>query len=354
MFSSYSGKEFSCNPKYIFVYLYRQSGEKLEYVWVLNNKILLPVDYNNIKVIRKNSFAYIIKSMRAKVYITNYGLSSYIPFRKSQIIIDTWHGGGVYKSSGAGVAIDTYKIYNAFVTKTISNEYTYFVSSSKIFSDRMSVYNFIDPQKYLSIGMPRNDILFSIKGSTYIETKRKLGIDSNTGVVLYAPTFRGEIGNPKLMGVDINIFLVTNALRKRFKKNFVFLIRYHQVCSREKAEESGVDVSMYPDMQQLLYMADVLISDYSSAMWDFSLTYKPCFVYAPDLMEYETERGFSVSPENWPYPITKSNGELEDAILNFDDGEYRKKVIKHHKDVGSYEDGKATEIICDLIAKNIG
>jgi CDP-glycerol glycerophosphotransferase len=114
-------------------------------------------------------------------------------------------------------------------------------------------------------------------------------------------------------------------------------------------QQAVIDVSDYPDMQDLLCAVDVLITDYSSSIWDFSFTHKPCFLYAPDLEEYKSNRDFYTPIEEWPFPLAKTNQELIENIKNFDSKEYIGKVNKHHKELGSYETGHATEHFCKLL-----
>ena len=102
-------------------------------------------------------------------------------------------------------------------------------------------------------------------------------------------------------------------------------------------------------MQELLYITDILITDYSSSMWDFSLTERPVFLFAPDIDSYDVERGFYTNPYSWPFSIAKSNKMLLDQIRTFDLSEYKNKVHKHQQDLGSYEDIDACRNICKHI-----
>jgi len=102
-------------------------------------------------------------------------------------------------------------------------------------------------------------------------------------------------------------------------------------------------------MQELLCAADVLITDYSSSIWDFSFTGKPCFLYAPDLAQYDKERGFYTSIETWPAILAEDNDTLIKNILDFNERDFTERVRKHHDDLGSYETGQATQIIGDKI-----
>jgi CDP-glycerol glycerophosphotransferase len=289
--------------------------------------------------------------MTAKIVITNGTLTAFIPFRKSQIVINTWHGGGAYKSSGIyGVHNEEY-IYSKFVLKKAADDITCFITSSRVFSENMSRFYFIGANKFLPIGMPRNDIFFSPQEMLCQEVKKRIDINHEYGIVLYAPTFRGHISHAAVPAT-IDTAKVLNALSSRFDKKFVLLFRMHHSLSGKKIE-NGLDVSAYADVQELLLITDVLIADYSSVMWDFSLTNKPCFVYAPDILDYKGESGFSTPIEEWPFSVAETNEQLEENIISFSPEIYIEKIKKHHLALGSFETGTARMEISNLIMKYI-
>ena len=117
--------------------------------------------------------------------------------------------------------------------------------------------------------------------------------------------------------------------------------------------DSIIDVTMYQDIQELLASADIAITDYSSCIFDFMLTKKPGFIYATDIEEYNTERGFYYPLEETPFPIARNNEELIQNILNFDNEKYQQKVEKFLKDKGCIEDGHASERVVELIKEII-
>ena len=93
----------------------------------------------------------------------------------------------------------------------------------------------------------------------------------------------------------------------------------------------------YPDMQELLATADVLITDYSSCMGDMCLMNKPVFLYTPDLADYIGERGFYWDIFSLPFPVAKNEKELIHNILEFDIDLYRRNVVKYLRRLVSYE-----------------
>jgi CDP-glycerol glycerophosphotransferase len=231
---------------------------------------------------------------------------------------------------------------------------TYIISSCERFSCLFSKDIGISKDKFLNIGMPRNDIFFS---KLDVERKRKivrkvLNITDDNKIVLYAPTFRGDIHGVEEFKHSLDSENVLVELKKVFRTDFIFLYRSHHLSHQNinNAElENCISVSDYGDIQELLCAVDVLITDYSSCMWDFSLTYKPCFIYAPDLKKYRDNRGFYTPIEEWPFPAAETNKDLIENIRQFDSQKYINDVNKHHADLGSYETGHATEQLCKIL-----
>ena len=107
---------------------------------------------------------------------------------------------------------------------------------------------------------------------------------------------------------------------------------------------------MYPDMQELLCCADMLITDYSSSIWDFAILGKPCFLYTLDLEEYEKDdRGFFIPIDKWPGIVCASDEEFIKAVREMTTKKAKEIASKHLKYMGSYESGHACQAISDYI-----
>ena len=120
-------------------------------------------------------------------------------------------------------------------------------------------------------------------------------------------------------------------LRKVLEENgekWYVLYRAHRYSEDDSAgldPECSADVTDYPDMQELLAAADMLITDYSSCIWDYSFLYRPCFLYTPDLREYLAKTGFYVDIHEWPFPICENMEDLEKQIRSFDERKEQKR-----------------------------
>lgn len=346
-----SGKGYYDSPKYITERLLEYYPGKFQIVWAVEEPG--SIKHDGVKFIKTFSIRHLYHYSTAKVIIVNGGMPTYMPKRRKQCSICIWHGGGAYKKTA---------IYSRY--RLMLNEYKgrcldIYMSSCKRFSD------FLIPDlspKYkgeiMPSGMPRNDIFFqdNIQEIRH-QVCTKLNINENDLIVLYAPTFRGGFDNytSKTTNIshdwDIDVEGLCEALYQRFKKKVTFMFRKHELDPSDQFM-AGIDITSYPDIQEILCATDILISDYSSIIWDFSLTKRPCFLYVPDKDYYlNQDRGVYTPIEDWPGIICETNTKIIEAVRDFDTKSYSKKVDKHHKDMGSYETGTACKQICERIAK---
>ena len=201
-------------------------------------------------------------------------------------------------------------------------------------------------------GSPRNDILFAPEKCHIIRSKvfDKFSILEETLVILFAPTFRRKLGGElEIKGMDFHT--IGNCLKEKYEKRVIVLNRFHHASSNKyfSNDDFIIDATDYIDVMELIIASDILITDYSSIMWDFSLTGKPVFLYQPDIKEYSQERGFYWPVEEWPYPRAETMGGLCDIIKNFDDEKYQKDLDTFFEKDQSFDDGHACERLAERI-----
>ena len=350
LFISFGGNSISCNPLYLYKYM-KGNASRYDMYWLLKRNTTTK-ELPDSEIVWKNSLRSLLLLATAKIVITNDRLPSYISFRKKQYLINTWHGGGAFKKTfgnHTGIMGNYLRLMNFKDSKRT----TCYLSTSKVFSDLLQKsfqYNgFI-----LNSGYPRNDLFFAEdqKETLKQKVKRRLDIPVNDDVILYAPTFRGNPGSAS-MGIikknPLDIERVIKAWNIKTGNLCHVLFRAHHTMREGLGTERIIDVTAYPDMQELLLISDAMITDYSSCIWDYSLTGRPCFMYAPDFKQYFAQPGFESDYRQWPAILAESNAELEDEILNFDTDEYEKKVTKYHKTYQSYETGNACQKVYNYI-----
>lgn len=347
-------KKYSGNPKYIAEYLMLHYPHVFEVFFAVDDpRKYSKYSIGNMRFIAYNSFSYFQAAMTAKIILTNSGGFSYIPLKKCQYVINTWHGGGAYKMAGIHMYNNSY-----FFRRDLglwSKSISVFLSTNRRFSECLSDSMLIDQRKFWEIGMPRNDILLEKNDELRQVIRDRLGLHENEKLVLYAPTYRKVNDNYFRDSVAISYSLdesrLCSALEKRFGGNWTFAIRLHpSVTNREKIVPTSVrDLTDYSDMQELLLASDAMINDFSSSLWDYMLTGKPCFMYAEDLEHYiETTKVYTPIAE-WPFPKSTTFEELIESIENFNYAEYSENCRIHYQALGGCETGEARKLTCERI-----
>lgn len=338
------------NLKYVAEKLKEKYGDKYDMYWMTEYpETCEEVKERGIKVVKNATVSYMLAHLTAKVVIYNDAVPSYVFKRKKQIYINLWHGAINYKHIGPKY-LEKQGKYSMKKFLIRNPQPDYYLSGSEFFTENTADSFSFDKSIFLPWGLARNDILFEREKHEEIDEKVRayFGIGKEKKIALYAPTFRNGYASD-MHGLDVKKTL--DALKDRFGGDFVMLYRGHAfVLGENKDGKDLLDATKYHDMQELLVSSSVLISDYSSAMWDMSFLGRPIFVFAPDMDEYvKSERSFAYPLEKWRYPIAKTNDELKEKIETFNENEFQNSMRKHHKEAGSYENENSSAKIAELV-----
>lgn len=346
MIVSFYGKGYGDSSKYICNYLLSHYP-KVDIVWACNESYFnsLPV---GVRFVKYNSFKYFYELSTAKIWIDNSRKNYYILKRKKQFYIQTWHSSLRLKKIERDAvdylpkeyiknAVSDSKKINAIIAGC---EFSYNTYNNSFW------YN----GNILKVGTPRCDILFDKdeQSKLYDDIVLRYKIPKNKKLILYAPTFRKN--NPEFRG---------NIKYQNFISNlgddYILLVRFHPNSKMTLEEKDNIkNVTSYPDMQELISVVDILITDYSGCCFDMGIARKKCILFVPDLDEYlSSERSLYFDFSDLPFPKVKNESELIDAIKNWDDDEYLKKLEYFLANIGSYEDGKASERVANIIMEVI-
>lgn len=261
-----------------------------------------------------------------------------IKLRKGTKLVQTWHGCGVIKRFG--LDIDDRK-------KKFGNEDVVTVSSQRvvpIYSRAMG----LEQDIIKSIGVPHTDIYYS---KTFRKSCQQLREDflggRNKKIVLYAPTYRGDINAPKdASGLNLDL------MYKHLNQEYIVISKLHPLLKPVKKnyrhKDFYYDVSSVWTIEEALMVCDILVTDYSSVIFDYSMLNKPALFYAFDLNEYENETGFCLDYKaEMPGAICTST---MDVIREIKNGSYDVGRMKTFRDTYmSACDGRATKRLIELI-----
>ena len=351
VFSCHSGKgAIACNSKYICLEIIKQ---KLPYeiIWITDKKFAIDNDFKNLKIIdNKETFKKMCALASAKIWVENALKSSDYQKglfkKKNQTYINTWHGSfGIKKMFYDALNFNDKTLWAHFFKKEIK-QIDYMLAST---SWEKGIYktglNF--KGNILKIGNSRNDLFFEDNEKIKNKILKYFNLDGNKKILLYAPTFRDF----RQFRVDIDFLNLKEKLKEKFNQDFVIFSRTHVEQNNLIKDIECIDVTLYPDVQELLFVSDILISDYSSIMFDFMLLKKPCFVYAPDFEKFSLERGLYYSFEETPFLISLTNEQLQENILKFDLDKYQIKCDDFIKKMNVLNDGVCSKRAVELINK---
>lgn len=345
VFCNMKGTRYGDNPMYISEALHTKKPD-CEIVWLIDKDVEADIP-RYVRKVRYGLWNNMIEQATASTWVDSNikGLGTYKS--KKQLFVQTWHGSYGIKRIGFDLNDNFSKIdrilypYNSQIADLmISNS----KKTSEIYRRALKFTN-----KMLEVGSPKNDIFFANSKNITSVVKRYFDIEGK-GVILYAPTFRSDF-NTNFLNADLEMLAQTVADIKGGE--WVVLVRLHpQNLKESKVIKNGdvvINASEYSVMQELLAASDILITDYSSCMFDFITVPKPCFIYAPDLNEYETSRGNYWKFSQLPFPLARTQEELFYNLRHFDEVVYKNQIVKLHHEVGLCETGHAAEAVADYI-----
>lgn len=352
LFSSYYGRGYSDSPKAIAQALL-DSGEDVKLCWLVKSEEeaatlpagIIPVDANN-------PLARIYAYSTSRVWVDN--CRKYVPRkRKGQFYLQTWHGFAL-------------KMIESDATQALEEEYirgskndsamTDLIISGSRFMTGLYRNSFWYDGEVAEVGTPRNDMFFC--GGNFADKIRSaLNLPAERRLLLYAPTFRAD---HSLDCYEMDVSELLRACRTRFGGEWTALIRLHPNISAKSGGlfpydgEHIIDATAYPDMQELLAGVDLLITDYSSSMFDYALRGMPCIRYATDIEHYTKERNFYFPLDELPFPLAQSSEELTRIVLEYNQSGWSTRWEQFRQDNGFCEDGRASERCARLILDWLG
>lgn len=350
IFSSFGGRKYDDSPKSIYDAIVNDSRfDNCNLIWAFMEPDRFSISRG--EKVKVDTFKYYKTLLKAGIWITNSSLTRGLYFRGTNTFcINPWHGTPI-KYMGKDVANN-----NSFhIKKSIYVDIR--LCQSQYDLDIFSrVFN-SPKETFRIVGLPRNDELAISHSDEWIDQiKSRLGVSKNKKIILYAPTFR-EYDKDAKGFVVANPPIVFSKWKKELGNQYVILVRMHyEVMKAMKILDDGftVDVSDYPNLNELILVSDMLISDYSSIFFDYSITGKPMLCFTYDYDKYNTHRGMYIDIRE--ELGMKGRCETEDKIIE----EIRtmdiqeKKLITtrfRSKYVEAY--GSATRQTLDIIANHL-
>ncbi len=344
---NYYGKGFGDNGKAVALSLLKKCPD-IKIVWAAKKQFESSIP-QGIRFVCYQSIRYYFDIATAGVWLDNSRKEREVIKRKGQYYVQLWHGGVPLKKIERDVE-EQLGIGYVKEAKWDSKLADLMVSSCGFFT-RICHSSFWYDGEVLTCGEPRVDELLRLKDDDIREkVRRELGIIQDQKVILYAPTFRNSGSNDCY---KIEFERVISLLQSLTDEEWVFIVRLHPNIA-DKANfipysENIRNATNYPDLYELFSVVDILITDYSSLMFDGGLLKKPVHLFATDIEDYTKERGFYFDLKELPFTVSCSNEELLLNLSSFDLSEYIQKVDSFYKDIKYYLTGTAADTVADKI-----
>ncbi|MBE6945680.1 MAG: glycerophosphotransferase [Ruminococcaceae bacterium] len=352
VFSSYYGRGYSDNPKAIAQALL-ETRRNLKLVWLVKDEKEAATLPKGITPCPFGSVRSIFALATARVWVDN--CRKYARFKKrDQFFLQTWHGfplKRIEKDALEHLAPD-------FERGAIKDSrFTDLLVSNSSFMTRVLRRCFWYEGEIGEFGSPRNDVFLWTRRAGPEKVRPHFDLPQDRKLVLYAPTFRADHSTD---AYRLEAESLLKSCAQRFGGEWSLLVRLHpNVAARSEAlfpydGRRIIDATMYPDMQELMQESDMLLTDYSSCMFDFALSGKPCLRFALDVEAYKDDRGFYFTSEEIPFPLAQSNAELCNAITHFDLESYLSNWHGFTCAQGFREDGHASKRCARWILDRLG
>ncbi len=349
LFNSYGGKKYDDSPRAIYEQMLKDDRfSDCKLVWAIQEPDKVRVS-GRAEVVKADSFKYFITALKAHVWVTNSSMERGLNFKKKgTLCFNTWHGSAI-KVMG----IDIKDENQSFKSKVLVRA-DIMLAQSQYDIDTFSHAFQLPGSRFRMTGLPRNDVLANYTKNDVDRIKEKLGLDKSKIVLLYAPTFREYTkgtNNEVVLNVPMNLKHWQDVLGD----GYVVLFRAHyEVAKHMKVEgyPMFLDMSSYPDLNELMIVADALISDYSSIYFDFSVTHKPMYCFAYDYDEYIANRGMYLSlKDELPCAIHEDENGIIGELLKFSETkEEMQKQTTAFQQKYVTECGHGAEKSCNIIA----
>ncbi|BCJ96281.1 hypothetical protein acsn021_38500 [Anaerocolumna cellulosilytica] len=357
VFESNMGRNYTGNPKAVYEEMVRTGLDKKYRCYIILDNINTPIP-GSAKKLRRTRVKYFFLMGIAGIWVSDSRMPKYIIKREGVHYIQTWHGTPLKKlaldmdsvNMAGDTNIERYKKNFYDNTRT----WDYLISQNN-YSTEIFKRAFAFDKKVLEIGYPRNDILFYGNNEAYIsDIKQKFGLPEDKKILLYAPTWRDneyyEKGSYKFSNA-----MDFDKLMEKLGEEYVCIVKYHYLV-KENLDWSPYkgfvyEFNMCEDIAMLYLAADMLITDYSSVMFDYSLLRRPMLFFTYDLENYKDNlRGFYFDfLEEAPGPVVRTTEELIDSILEYKKDTYREKCEAFYTKYNHADNGKASEAVVELI-----
>lgn len=352
------GRKYTDSPRFIVEALHKLQPE-LDIVWLANDKwnYEVPNWLRMVSYYRCASLFRMYEMATAKVWVNSHFIESFIQKKESQLFIETWHasvslkkicldlpGYGNHDKDGLMELRNTAMSADVFISNSKSNDDMY----KSAFNYEGNIYH---------CGFPRNDGLVGGAAKAREAVREKLSLQGKK-IFLYVPTFRDSFERTGIIDYspfNVDFEKLYSALNNNLGGDWIILVKFHPIMQNAIDEDKYftlpyvLNATSYNNMQELICGSDMLLTDYSSAVFDAAIAGIPGFTYCTDYEQYKKDRDFYFEIFDLPFPYASNNDELITNILSFNYEKYYADWERFKESIRLYESGKSSQLIAEKI-----
>ena len=344
---------YTCNPKYIYEELKRRAPGR-DMIWVR------PAgggaeDYPpGVRTVPIGTWACLREVYSAEIWIDNgIAFSQHFERRSDQIHVQTMHGSLGIKRIDNAVSSRMKQGRQGREVVRREAELTDYVITNSAFEEGVFRRVFWKDTPMVRLGHARTDPLFGQGGRRAevirADLLRRYGVEPFRRIALFAPTHRKGLAASDL---EFGFERMVKSLAAKFGGEWTLFVRLHRWTRGVNVPSAGaavVNVTDYPDMQELMMVADAGITDYSSWIFDYVVTGRPGFIFAPDAERYASATGFCYPLEETPFPVAYDVETLFANVSSFSENDYLRRVDAFLKRMECVDDGHSAERIAEWL-----
>ncbi len=353
LIQSYDGSSISGNPYYLLLELCNNKKyENFKKIVVANRKtkkaIKSEINKNqlkNVTVVVMHTKKYCKILAEAKYLINNSTFPTYFIKKEGQVYLNTWHGTPL-KAMGRDIIDSPHELGNGQRNFMMSD---YLLYQNDFMFDKMRTSFMLDnlyKGKYVISGYPRNDIFFDEEDRKKV--KKELNIEDKK-VIVYMPTWRGTAAKKQNDEQKDMITSMLDTLEEKLEADNLIYLKIHNLANVQIDYKKYSKIRPFPneyETYRFLNIADCLVTDYSSVMFDFANTGKKIILYTYDFEEYTNNRGFYINMKDLPFPMVYNEQELCEELQDLNSNVCYEQF---EKDYCSYDSKDVAQKVCDLV-----
>ncbi|WP_306909699.1 bifunctional glycosyltransferase family 2 protein/CDP-glycerol:glycerophosphate glycerophosphotransferase [Arthrobacter sp. B3I9] len=350
LFESFGGKTIGDSGLGLFNEMMRRGDDRAKYWTIRDYSQVVPEGAQPVIMYSSDWYRLL---HTAEYLVNNNNFPYYYRKNPGQKYIQTWHGTPL-KRIGNDVASSQLSLPYISLMRREAQYWDYLLAQNA-FAEEVLPSAFGYQGNTLALGYPRNDALVGeVAASRRLMVRAALGLDAREKVVLYAPTWRDNVRAANNQ-YDLVNYLDADKAGAILGEDYTFLLRGHHNVSSQRyttGMNRTIDVTAYPDVNDLYLAADILVTDYSSVMFDFCVTEKPIYFLTPDLEQYrDTVRGFYFDFEaSAPGPLTRTTEQLAESIAHkVAEEHYATRYAAFRNRFAALDDGQAGRRVYDAI-----